>query len=317
LAYHILQKESGTTLDPSIIYSKLLQLNRGRPVEDEFASLALWSSQCIYINKIDKGIAPHNSDFEIPDYLCIFKTQGQFIPVLVEVKTSKKETIKFTKKYFEGLKAFGALLGLPVLIAFKHIGGMPMWALFEIERMTTPRGTGKAHIFEILKNDLSSSLLGHFHFQILKGVAFVMKISKDKTYEDQSIDGTIQDVYWENNDGEKVHNINLLHLIFGLVNTDVKIEEFPSYIIQKFIKTDDDFSLASWVLPIAADYKAAITDKKINWAHVAQKNTFLFSLPEMKSSLEKAQTEHLLGPFIYIRPKVQPKFLKQTTLSKS
>lgn len=181
LAYTILQERGGISLDPSKIRHKLQQLYRGRPAESEFVALVLWSGRCQYIHKLDRDTFPKDSPYEIPDFLCFFNVNGETIPVLIEVKASKNQTIKFSKKYYAALKAYADKLHLPILIAFKFTGfGRPLWALFELHKMATPRGAGKANILEIMRQDLSSELLGNFHFQIRQGTTIAMRISKEK-----------------------------------------------------------------------------------------------------------------------------------------
>lgn len=311
LAYNILQeKNSGISLDPSKIRNKLQQLYRGRPVESEFAALALWSGRCPYIHKLDRDTFPKDSSYEIPDFLCFFDVHGNITPVLVEVKASKNNTIKFTKKYYAALKAYADKLRLPILIAFKHTTALPLWALFELEQMATPTGTGKANILDIMKQDLLSELLGNFHFQIRQGTTIAIRISKESVKEDGTIVGKIEDVYWETYDGRRVESVPLLHLLFMLSEDDVKIEEYPNYIVQKFFKASDDATIAYWALPIATSIKEYMAGETINWDKVIKEGYFSFSLQAVEQAVEEAQKQSLAGPMIYIRPQDMPKFLE-------
>ena len=122
LASLVLQEDTGISLDPAKISDKLQQLNRGRPVEGEFAALALWSGHCKYLHKLDRDTLPKSCQYFVPDFICFLDIDGKTIPVLIEVKTSKNEVLKFSKKYYSGLKDFADMLRLPILIAFKFTG---------------------------------------------------------------------------------------------------------------------------------------------------------------------------------------------------
>jgi len=311
LAYNMLQEGGKLSLDPSKIRHKLQQLYRGRPVESEFMALSLWSGRCQYIHKLDRDTFPKDSPYDVPDFLCFFDVHGKIIPVLIEVKASKNETIKFTKKYYAALKAYADKLHLPILIAFKFTGfDRPQWALFEIQKMATPTGTGKANIWEIMKQDLSHILLGNFYFQIRQGTTIAMRISKEKVNEDGSIVGKIDDIYWETYDGSRVESVPLLHLLFTLSEDDVKIEEYPDHVIQKFFKVGDDSAVAYWALPIAVGFAKYMAGEIINWDRVIREGRFSFSLPDMERAVEEAQKNGLAGPIIYNRPQDMPKFLE-------
>ena len=311
LAYTILQKNGKLSLDPSKIRYKLRQLYRGRPVESEFAALVLWSGRCQYIHKLDRDTFPKDSPYEIPDFLCFFDVHGKIIPVLVEVKASKNKTIKFTKKYYASLKAYADKLRLPILVAFKFTGfGRPLWALFELEKMATPTGTGRAYILEMMKHDLFGILLGNFHFQIRQGTTIAIRISKEKVNKDGSFVGKIEDLYWETYDGRRVESIRLLHLLFMLVEDDIKIEEYPNHIIEKFFKVTDEATIAYWALPLAADLTKHMAGGIIKWDRVIEEERFHFSLPDVEHAIEEAQKNNLAGPIIYTRPKDMPEFLK-------
>lgn len=118
LAYKIYHGDAGVSLnlDPDRIRSKLHQLNRGLPVESEFAALALWSGRCKYIHKLDRDTLPKDCTYEIPDFLCFIDVDGRAVPLLVEVKTSSNQVRSFGKKYCSALQAFADKLGLPILI---------------------------------------------------------------------------------------------------------------------------------------------------------------------------------------------------------
>lgn len=318
LAYKFFHGDEGLSLDinPNKIRSKLLQLNRGRPAESEFAALALWSGHCKYIHKLDIDTLPGDCTYEVPDFLCFLDVKGKIVPILVEVKTSKNEVLKFTKKYYSALKSFADELGLPVLIAFKFTGfGLPWWALFELQKILTPRGTGKANIREVLRHDLTSTLFGNFHFQIRKGATIAMKISKERIERDDSgsivsMDGRIEDIYWETPEGKRVEWVSLLDMLFMLSEDDVKIEEYQEHIVQKFYKVSDNMTISYWALPLAVSPSKYLAGETIPWDRTIRNQGFSFLLTDVEEAVERAQKSGLAGPMIFTKPQDMPQFLE-------
>jgi len=318
LAYKIYHEEGGVSLylDPNRIRSKLRQLNRGLPVESEFTALALWSGRCRYIHKLDRDILPKDCAYEIPDFLCIFEVDGRAIPLLIEVKTSRNQVRSFGKKYCSALQSFADKLGLPILIAFKFTCFDPSWwILFELQNMVTSRGSGKANIIEIIRHDLSSSLLGNFSFQIWRGSTLALRISKEKVERDDSgsivsMVGTIEDVYWETPDGNRVEWVSLLDLLFMLTQDDVKVEEYPGHVVQKFYKVGDDAAFAHWALPLAFSPRKYFGRETILWDRIIREHGFSFSLADVEQTVRRAQELGLAGPIVCMQPQDIPQFLE-------
>jgi len=318
IAYDIYHEKEGVSLDldPNRIRNKLRQLNRGLPAEDEFTALALWSGRCKYIHKLDRDILPKDCAYEIPDFLCILEVDGRTIPLLVEVKTSSNQVRSFGKKYCSALQSFADRLGLPILIALKFTCFEPSWwVLFELQKMVTSRGTGKANVMEIMKQTLLSSLLGDFSFQIRQGSTLAFSISKEKVQRDDSgsivsMAGTIEDVYWETSDGKRVEWVSLLDLLFMLTQDDVKVEEYPSHVVQKFYKVGDDAAFAHWALPFAFSPRKYFDREGIPWDRMIREHGFSFSLDDVEQTVRRAQERGLAGPTVYVQPQDIPQFLK-------
>ncbi len=292
------------------------QLLSGLPAESEFAALALWSGRCRFIHKLDRDILPKDCSYTIPDFLCLFDIDGRIIPVLVEVKTSRNQIRRFGKKYCSSLQSFADYLGLPVLIAFKYTSfSHPWWILFELQKMRTIRGTGKANFLEVIRQDLSSKILGNFSFQIREGAALVIRISKEEVQRGDSgsivsMKGRMEEIYWETPDSERVEWVSLLDVLFMLTQDDVKVEEYPSHVIQKFYKVGPDAAFAHWVLPLACSVRKYFEDETIPWDRVIHDQGFLFSLADVEKTVRRAQQCGLAGPIIHMQPQDIPHFLK-------
>lgn len=312
LAYKILQTEGLVSSNPEVVRSKLQQLLRGLPVEDEFALLCLWSGRCKLIQKLDQVVFPANHDYSIPDYFCVFNVAEKLITFLVEVKSSQRDTIKFSKLYFSGLRAYSELIGIPILVAYKFTGfARPLWALFELEKMSQPTGTGKANILEMMKQDLTGVLLGNFHLQIWQGTSIVMEITKDEIRDDRSFIGTVRDLYWRTHDGKRVEfkSAPLLDWLFMMSEDDVKIEEQEDLVVQRFSKLTDEGTIAYWALPQAVDIRRYLAGEDIDWHKALLEERLSFRLPDLRLAVESALKSGLVRYIFDVVPHDMPAFL--------
>ena len=100
---------------------RVKRLEIGLPVEDEFMAVCSWLGHCSLIHKLDQAVAPSASvnSYQVPDIFAEFQVDGVSIPVLIEVKSKKSNTLSMTPKYRSKLLRYGELMGHPVLVAWK------------------------------------------------------------------------------------------------------------------------------------------------------------------------------------------------------
>ncbi len=108
-------------------------LDKGLVNEDEFLYLLGWAGKCKLFHKLDQSIIPPDSkeNYTIPDLLTAFDREGKVTPYLIEVKTSKKDSLSWSEKYYQGLKNYSSLTGIPILVAWKW-SQFGIWMLFDI-----------------------------------------------------------------------------------------------------------------------------------------------------------------------------------------
>lgn len=214
LIHRILGAEPGEQVPIQELQDKLRQWNKGLSVQDEFALLVGWSGRAAIIHTFDETVYAKAEGEEIPDFFCLLVIDGKEVPVLVEVKSTTKSFSKFTKKYLDGLEKYAARLGIPVILAHKHSKyGRPLWNLVEIKHIRTPSGAGKAEPMEMMKNQLLTLLLGHFHVTIWQGTSFVLRVTKEEIFDQREdsyfFKGRVKEVYWETKDGKRVDDAPL------------------------------------------------------------------------------------------------------------
>ncbi|HDY8132469.1 TPA: hypothetical protein RQL08_004284 [Vibrio vulnificus] len=127
-------EELGWSADASELANRVLRLNVGLPLEDEFSVLCGWLGKCTLIHKLDQQQYPSQSksDYQVPDLMAVFDVNGRSTSVLIEVKSSHKNVLSFTPDYIQKLKNYSSLMSLPVLVAWKNKFGI--WFLLKLSR---------------------------------------------------------------------------------------------------------------------------------------------------------------------------------------
>ena len=288
LLYDVLQGQGESSPSPERLKAKYAQILRGMPVEDEFGLLARWSGQCHLVHKLDAEVFVRPEGYQIPDYLCVVDRENGRRPFLVAVTSSVKRSKTFSKKWVLALEEYGAMLGLPVLVAFKWTTpSHPLWALTELERVRTERGTAKLDVLEMMKEDLFGLLFGFFSFQIRQGAGIVVKITKERVESETRFVGRLTDLHWQTPEGQRAEVPSILNDLFLLCDDEVVIEDTSSNLVQRFLKVADDSTMVHWALPIAVDFSAFLKGEQPKW-RLARSSTFRFTLPELRDAVYQA-----------------------------
>ena len=137
----------------------------GLSAEIELAAILRWLGRCRFVHRLNEDVLkdPDHDTMEVPDLLAVFSDGVNTCAALIEVKTSDETSLVFTRPYIEKLKAYAALLNLPLLVAWRprRIG---FWMLFD-PSLAEPLDSSRVQVsFELaLKNDLMSILAADFH----------------------------------------------------------------------------------------------------------------------------------------------------------
>lgn len=94
------------------IVQRIRGLQRGLPAEDELAVILHWLGRCRMIHKLDQASQYPKStkaDFVVPDLLALFEHEGGMLPVLLEVKRTQRDRLKWRRTYLQGLKSYSDL----------------------------------------------------------------------------------------------------------------------------------------------------------------------------------------------------------------
>ena len=273
------------------------RLRWGLPMEDEFMAIAVWMEKCKLIHKLEQKQLPVSSSdrYRVPDFFAVFDHNGQEVPVLIEVKTSRqfievktshpKKTLeiailKFRKRQYEGLNNYANLVGLPLLIAWRAGG---YWTLFD-SREVQQRESGYHIDWEsAMKADLMSLLLDSVLVFPKSGVSFTF------VFEDL---GPAERFGLERNDEEhimRVHSIRFLDakgdpitkvswtqfILFGMSAHEEKQNWHGNLFEITFEVPEEPSSLPSYVfLPFMLFEMGSEEKRPKNWYDVIRKGDF-------------------------------------------
>lgn len=166
----------GAEADAAALARKVALLNLGLPAEDEFSVICAWLGRCRLVHKLDQLQTPTTSRnfYQVPDLLADF---GPYGAMLVEVKASQKEKLSFTANYHRRLTAYAALLGKPLLIAWKW---RTMWVLFDIGQMKLAKTNFNITFSEALRQNLLGPLVGDVMFRLAAGAGVRITAAKEE-----------------------------------------------------------------------------------------------------------------------------------------
>lgn len=169
-----------TNVDAQHLIERINRLELGLPVEDECIFLLSWLGKCRLIHKLDQLAFPPTAppEYRVPDLFAVFERDGKQVPVLIEVKGKQSMAFSWRPDYVEGLRRYGKLLGLPVLIAckWKMLG---YWTLIDLEQYEQPNRNCKYTFANALRQNLLGILAGDFMFKMMKGVGLHVVARKE------------------------------------------------------------------------------------------------------------------------------------------
>lgn len=129
LAFRIYPYAAEVVRDGAIDEQGLAQLGarvdavrQGLQPEAEFVAIANWLGNCLAVHRLDQAQIPiyhAHDEIRVPDVLAIVLRGESVLPVLIEIKRTDKETLKWSEKYLNSLRRYATALGFPLLIAWK------------------------------------------------------------------------------------------------------------------------------------------------------------------------------------------------------
>lgn len=306
----------GWSADAERLAQRLKTLHVGLPREDEFAVVCTWLSRCALIHKLDQSQAPTSSTekFQVPDLLAVFELDGRNVPVLVEVKSSNKQTLSFRPDYFQRLKRYGDTLNLPVLIAWKHRW---VWSLFDIDHMTLAEKNFNITLGKAMTESLLGILAGDFCYTLPRGTGLHLRFRKDEIIS-TTRDGdevheewkmTIDDVYYTDRDGKQRRDLQPeIQALFYVNSLEERQEHTPTHIYWHFTVEDDENKFAHMALVGLLNWYAS-SGESLNWREVVALQAPVPAVGNFAETAALALREGVVRYIFHVQPQTTPAFM--------
>lgn len=296
--------------DAAEIAEFVSRLERGLPAEDEISVIFHWLGRCRLVHKLDQYPYPPNAwqNYRIPDLLAVFDVEGKTVPVLVEVKVSAENVLSWKPDYLAALQHYADLLGLPLLVAWKH---RSFWTLFEARHLQKATTNFNLSFSGALGQTLLGLLAGDFSFSFREGVGAHLKIRKLKD-SGTGFDGVIEEAYFLNSRGEKHSGTGGLFQLFGCIDQEQEVQEDANHAVVSFVvQSSEQAEFAHRALVTVLSMLGEANDALV-WRQVLLKE----QLPQLGASPQQAARNALDAGFlqrvINIMPKTRPAFLGQS-----
>lgn len=310
------------------VLTRLDRLMRGLPAEDEFMAMAVWMEKCKLIHKLEQEQFPLSSSdkYQVPDILAVFDHNGQEIAVLIEVKTSEKQTfpfakLRFAESLYERLNNYANLAGLPLLIAWRtppfiidRRGGY--WMLFDIREMQQHESAYYMDCSDAMKADLMFLLLDSVHVVPKPGVSFTFVLedlgpTRKKVSSGEEHIMKVRDVRFLDADGDPITKVSWPQFVLWMFAEHEEKQTWHGNLVDITFEVPEESSmLPSYaLLPLILFEMRSEEKRPKNWYHVIKEGGFgPFSYSQFKQAMQDG-----IGTFVRyvfrVVPHKRPDFL--------
>lgn len=308
---------------PEDIAEKVKQLERGLPVEDQFAALCVWMGRCSLIHKLEQEQFPNLSreEYQVPDFLAVFDLATKKMPTLIEVKkTNGIRLAPFGSKYYSKLTNYAKLMKLPLLVAW-YIEGLNLWCLFDIERMQKKRSAFHIDFHTATNNSLLGVIFDDVIFRIRPGIKVQFNVRKEPeseirdlaTGELREFSGVLEEIAWFNHSDNRINTTpslrRLLEFLFYIVDNDTNDSENDEYVTLTFFTTKEENLFAHQLLGVMAFGTAILRDTTPSWIEVLKGDSFQMDYKSVRDALNTGVKEGAVSIILKQNPVIRPAFL--------
>lgn len=299
--------QSARPEDLQRIATRLASLSRGIPAEDEFSAVVTWLGRCRLIHRLSQDHRPSTS-YRVPDLLAVFEYDNRAVPVLIEIKVCKSQTLSWTPEYLGGLTNYAAVLNLPLLIAWKH---GTFWVLFEPRHLKLAVKNLNIRFLDALPESLMSLIAGDFSFSFRPGAGLYFELRKnDKTETGWNV--TVEKARFIHPDGSLVATAPGVLPLFICIDQDSDVEETERHLIQRFVIPDHhqaEFAhraLVTILTTFNREYRSP------QWRAILRRKSHPTGVVDIHDKARQALNHGFLNVVGNIEPRTMPKFLTAT-----
>lgn len=309
--------ELGSAADPIEVARRVRGLDRGLPAEDEFAVVCAWLGRCRLIHKLDQQQAPVSSreTYQVPDLLAAFSTAG---PFLIEVKVKQDQTLSFRPDYLERLNAYAALLGLPLLIAWKFHS---MWSLFDARHLRLAQTNFNITQSEAMKQNLLGVLAGDVAYSLGPGAGIHFDCTKEQLLSavdagdhfTEQWQARVSDAFFTDGAGRRRSDLHVeTQQLFVGWDLQRREEISETSIRLSFIPAENQMQFAHSALVQLLAWERP-HDALQNWRHLLRAPTVVRSIADFLPALDRALREGVVHYIFHLQPSDWPNFLPRSS----
>lgn len=300
-------EQLGWKADASLLARRVERLNFGLPLEDEFSVLCGWLGKCKLIHKLDQQQYPVDSNeiYQVPDLLAVFERNGAEIPVLIEVKSSSKNSLSFKPAYREKLKKYAELLNLPILVAWKNRWGI--WALTDLNEFKKAEVNFNLRFEDALKNSLLGLLAGDFAYSLGVGSGIHISFKKEElvgTREDsdsvtESWKMVVDDVYFSTFEGETERKLSpIAQQVFFSWDLEEEETHTDSHVVLHNTCKEWSMLFAHMALTRVLNFHLLGQDDSLHWRKILGGDNVISTISNFRrgimENLEKKIVHHVI-----------------------
>ena len=307
----------GFDADAEEVARRVRRLNYGLPAEDEFSVICAWLGRTRLLHKLDQHQSPiaSKTEYQVPDILAKFEAGG---PFLIEVKVCNDPTLSFKPAYHAKLTRYASLVGLPLLIAWKHHS---LWTLFDISQLTVARKNFNISQGEAMRQNLLGVLAGDVMYKLAEGSGVHFDIAKEtlvdtvaaKSGHSELWKMRISGVQFTSGGGETRTDLHpettQLLATWDLQSTE---EHSTSHIRQSFTVGPEGIEFAHRALVDLLDWESGMKERP-SWRTVLRSNEITRSITQFEAALNRGLSERVVSHIFHQDPVTRPDFLDKAS----
>lgn len=300
----------GWDADLNSIVKRVNEINQGVVQEDELIFLLNWSGKCSICHKVDQAYITNSakSKFSIPDLFVELEVDGEKKKFYIEVKTSKKNKLSWTEKYYKGLVSYSESTGIPILIAWKW-KKFNLWSIFPIEEFKKGPSNYKIDLNTSMTKSVFSNYFGDCLISLPDEIGFHMRFKKleltSKDEEGVNWKCQFDKAYFTGRHNAEIesNNIGIIGILFCLPFEE-KVSETDDYIIRSFIPEPNKSIFAQQIPIMLAKLMNQFKSPTIpvNWLSMIQEEKYPMKYQELMDYLKAGVDEKLVNHVLFTIP---------------
>jgi Holliday junction resolvase len=305
----------GDAADAEGVIKLVRRLDHGLPAEDEFSVVCAWLGRCEVIHKLDQQQTPPSSrvQFQVPDLLAKFEGAGA---VLIEVKVCNDQTLSFKPEYYQRLRAYSDMVGLPLLVAWKFHS---VWTLFELQHARLARVNYNVSYGTAMKQNLLGVLAGDVAYVPTPGAGIHLQIAKEKLIQTLSTDGgrtetwqmRVRNVEFTRGGGQPARLHPETAQLLATLELESDEEHSTDQIRKSFVVPEAGASqFAHRALVALLEWEGG-SNGRAPWRSFLTAPRIVRTIEDFEAALTRALDEGVVTYVLHQRPVEMPKFIQQ------